>query len=206
MILNSGKRRTGMSLIIVLGVLVVISQLALVIWQVFLTQSQIVSQSLRKNQGQIAIASAKDYLLWRIAQEKGPWRTEQLIHTPPDSNLSYKFKTIQKGLYGNVVITSSIKLFNTTSSDSARERMLTEMSDLPALTLLDRTANLSLAGDASIHGSIVIRSGNVSLSHRYELPASPIAVLDAMILDSTSNLLDSFSGSFEKRVGSLAFT
>lgn len=187
--LNSVPKR-GMTLPLTMAALLILSLLTMALYEMLGAERRASGRHLRKAQAELSAQSGLEYALFRMEQQSAPWRTESLRHTGVDPAVSFEISAQQDGPFSKVSVRNL-------GRDSGVAKL--EMHggfrprNMPAIILLNPSATLALVGNAKIHGSIAIKTGNVEYSTNYMQPAGKDASFNGPVLGADWKFWDSIS-------------
>ena len=189
----SASYRKGASLTIVLAVVVIVANLVAGTWVIWAMNNAQAHLQQRGSEGRLGMLSATDYATWKANDDSLPWRPVDLRHGAPEPALEYFSRATQTGAFGWVMLSASLRKGAIPITDSSWFRLVRDNRNWPALTILDTSAGISLAGNARILGNVAVHRGTCSRSTTYNMMAGARALHDGLILDSSSHLWDSIA-------------
>jgi len=174
--------------LIILFVLLLFSAVALRINnQLQLREHQRVNQT----QAELMVYTGKSYLISRLQDDLEAGQNfwiplEYSAHPSQNHNLSFKIFSKQLGPWIDYWIQGRYLTGKKMNQHYKSYRLVQNLGEIPALTLLSPSASVSLAGNAKIIGDVAVKNGNVGKSYRYDLMSGPAAKHQGNILDSTA--------------------
>lgn len=169
---NSQKQLRGASLLVVLAVLAVLSQLVMAALQLSGDENRFARAMASKKSAQLATLSGIDYLLSRAQSADAPFRTDSLYHQTKHSQVSFDLKVQQKGVWGIWTVQGHFVQGNKTTRDSSTGVLSLLQDSLPVLVLSDPQARLAWSGRTQIKGNIASYLGIAAASTDSRMPAA----------------------------------
>lgn len=184
---QSDSKRQGITLYLSLAILSIMGLLALTLYGMVQAERTESGQRFKNNQDELLFTSATNYAFYRMKSEPKPWRTAELQYHTQEPTLTYNLNHLQNGAF------AQLSIFNQDSTRHITKHTGYLIPKLPALTLLDPSTSVSLAGNAVISGGVALKNGTVSYSTSYPLGASKKARFDHILQSSSFTYFDSIA-------------
>lgn len=181
------ENKKGIVIPLVLGILLILGFLANSFYQMVLTEKNEEWRRYQKTQAEFSILSGIEYTSKKIKQSKEPWRTSELKHASSDSAVVFSVAVEQEGSFGIAKVKSN------KPEDSLVFRIGYLLKNKQAFTLLDPSASIALAGNASIDGNVAMHHPRVEKSTHYKMPATSLATFKGDTIGENNPLWDSIA-------------